>query len=322
MNPTALTTYCPRRVSVSHFLQVRDLRYHVRVWEPDPARACDGELVLLHGWMDVSASFQFFVDAMTGNWRVLAPDWRGYGQTARPHADCYWFPDYMADLDELLRQFSGAAPVDLIAHSMGGNVAMLYAGVRPHRVRRLINLEGVGLRSGAGPGSAPLRYGEWLDQLQAGARMHDYADREAVALRLMKTNPRLAADKARFLALHWSASNAHGRFEILGDPAHKHINPVLYRVDEVLACWREISAPVLLVLAEHTGEVHAFIESDDFRGRLLAIPTLERTTLAQAGHMLHHDQPLALARLVESFLDRTQPSVNAASTASMTWRPA
>ncbi|MBP8307438.1 MAG: alpha/beta hydrolase [Burkholderiaceae bacterium] len=309
--PTALqdsaSTYLPRRASQSRFLMVRGLRYHVRIWEPDPARPCAGDLLMLHGWMDVGASFQFLVDAMAGNWRVLAPDWRGYGQTDRPQADCYWFQDYLADMDELLRQLAGDAPMDIIGHSMGGNVSMLYAGIRPQRVRRLINLEGVGMR-GASADKAPERYAQWMDELRAGARMHDYASHEEVAARLMKNNPRLAADKARFLAQHWSAKGAGGRYEILGDPAHKHINPVLYRVDEVVACWRLISAPVLLVLADRTDQWHAFIESDEFRQRLSVVRSLEKTKLANTGHMLHHDQPLELARLVEAFLSRVVPA--------------
>ena len=215
--PTALqdsaSTYLPRRASQSRFLMVRGLRYHVRIWEPDPARPCAGDLLMLHGWMDVGASFQFLVDAMAGNWRMLAPDWRGYGQTDRPQADCYWFQDYLADMDELLRQLAGDAPMDIIGHSMGGNVSMLYAGIRPQRVRRLINLEGVGMR-GASADKAPERYAQWMDELRAGARMHDYASHEEVAARLMKNNPRLSADKAHFLAGYWSAPGPGGRWRV------------------------------------------------------------------------------------------------------------
>ncbi len=303
MTDTAPSPYQARRPSRSIHHTVRGLRYHVRVWEPDPQRPCAGEVFFLHGWMDVSASFQFLVDAMLGNWRVLAPDWRGYGLTERPQADCYWFPDYLADLEALLDHFSPGRPANLVAHSMGGNVAMLYAGVRPSRVARLVNLEGVGLR-GSGPEGAPDRYAQWLDELRAGARMRDYDDLAAVAQRLRANNPRLSPDKATFLAGHWSAPTASGRREILGDPAHKHVNPVLYRVEEVLACWRRITAPVLLVIAGHTSERHAYLHGAAFAERLRAVSNLERLTLPEAGHMLHHDQPQALAPIVEAFLSK------------------
>jgi pimeloyl-ACP methyl ester carboxylesterase len=259
---------------------------------------------LLHGWMDVSASFQFLVDAMQGNWRIVAPDWRGFGLTDRPAADCYWFPDYLADLDELLRQMAGEAPVDLVAHSMGGNVAMLYAGTRPERVRRLVNLEGVGLRD-APADEAPRRYEAWLDALQRGARLRDYADLGEVAARMMRSNPRLSVDKAAFLAQHWSQPTAEGRRELLGDPAHRIVNAVLYRADEVLACWRRIAAPVLLVLAGESEAHRAFLREAAFQRRLQAVTRLEQTVLEEAGHMLHHDRPQALAALLEAFLDRT-----------------
>src|SRR5438552_12136411 len=61
--------------SQSEFVQIRGLRYHCRCW----GEALAPKLFMLHGWMDVSASFQFLVDALRGNWRVIAPDWRGFG---------------------------------------------------------------------------------------------------------------------------------------------------------------------------------------------------------------------------------------------------
>src|SRR5262249_61373974 len=111
----------------------------------------DPKLVLLHGWMDVSASFQFLVDALRGDWYVIAPDWRGFG-LSQWVASGYWFPDYIADLEALVAQVSPDAPVNGVGHSMGGNVAGLYAGVRPARVAKLALLEGVG------PPAAPGRH--------------------------------------------------------------------------------------------------------------------------------------------------------------------
>ena len=121
------------RQSESTFVQIRGLRYHVRRW-PAPGAP---KMVLLHGWMDVSASFQFLVDALEKEWDVYAPDWRGYGLTEWGKADCYWFPDYIADLDFLLGEID-AGPVNLVGHSLGGNVGALYAGVRPQRIARCL----------------------------------------------------------------------------------------------------------------------------------------------------------------------------------------
>ncbi|HEU0201948.1 MAG TPA: alpha/beta fold hydrolase, partial [Burkholderiaceae bacterium] len=221
--------------SRSRFVQVRGLRYHLREWGEAGAPI----LVMLHGWMDVSASFQFVVDALRRRWHVVAPDWRGYGLTQWSGHDSYWFPDYLADLELILDAVSPAAPVALIGHSMGGNIAALYAGIRPARLRALINLEGFGMRDSR-PEVAPDRYAQWIDQLKAGSAMRDYGSLSEVADRLRKTNPRLAEEKALFLAAHWSQPTADGRYRIAGDPAHKVIYPVLYRLQEAVACWSRI----------------------------------------------------------------------------------
>lgn len=293
--------YTPLRPGRSEFHPVRGLRYHVRIWDPDPARPSEGTLVMLHGWMDVSASFQFLVDALAGNRRIIAPDWRGFGLTESPEADCYWFPDYLADLDFLFDVLGLAEPVDVVAHSMGGNAAMLFAGVRPARVRRLVNLEGLGM-PGTRPEQAPDRYAEWIDELKAGSRMRDYANREEVAQRLMKNNPRLRPAFALYLAEHWSLPTANGRFALAGDPAHKVVNAQLYRVDEVLACWRRITAPVLLVFADADDRWKRFRSEPDYASRVDAVRDLRLVTVPDAGHMLHHDQPERIARLIEEFL--------------------
>jgi pimeloyl-ACP methyl ester carboxylesterase len=147
------TTYRPVRQARSEFVAARRMRHHLRRWGPADAPL----LVMLHGWMDVSASFQFVVDRLRRDWQVVAPDWRGFGLSERTPGDCYWFPDYLADLDALLDAVSPEESVRLVGHSMGGNVAMLYAGVRPARVRGLVNLEGFGM-PGARPLEAPGRY--------------------------------------------------------------------------------------------------------------------------------------------------------------------
>lgn len=296
-----LESYLPLRRSRSEFLSVRGLRYHVRVWDAAPDRPVDGTLVMLHGWMDVSASFQFLVDALVRNWRVLAPDWRGFGLSDRPRADSYWFPDYMADLDFLLDELMPDEAVDLVAHSMGGNVANLYAGVRPHRVRKLVNLEGVGM-PGTRPRQAPERYARWIDELKHGARLRDYASRAEVAQRMMRNNPRLRHAFAAFLAEHWSLPTADGRYALTGDPAHKIVNPQLYRVEEVMACWRQIRADVLLVFASQGERWQAFLTNPAYRRRMLAIRSIRTVTVEDAGHMMHHDQPERIAGLVEEFV--------------------
>ena len=286
------------RPSDSQFLDVRGLRYHVRRWRHDGAP----KMVLLHGWMDVSASFQFMVDALSGPWDVYAPDWRGYGLTDWGRSDCYWFPDYIADLDFLLDWIAPGGAANLVGHSLGGNVAALYAGARPERVAKLVNLEGFGLAA-TRPEQAPKRYARWLEELHDPPRLRSYADFGQLARRLRAGNPRLSAERADFLARHWGREAGDGTVVLRGDPAHKIVNPVLYRYEEVRACWQAVRAPVLWVDADASDTLERLrIDAREHAERRSAFSDLRHVTVRGAGHMLHHDRPEAVARLVEDFL--------------------
>jgi pimeloyl-ACP methyl ester carboxylesterase len=295
-----MTILTPSR---SEFLTVRGLRCHVRHWGREGAP----KLFMLHGWMDVGASFQFVVDALQGDWHVIAPDWRGFGLSQRSGTDTYWFPDYLADLDAILRHYSPDQAVNLLGHSMGGNVVGLYAGARPERIRKLINLEGAGLR-GAKPEQAPGRYAKWMDGLLETPEMRTYPSQAAVAARLQKTNPRLSDERAAFLSQHWSAQNDAGEWEILGDPLHKQAGPLPYYVDDVMACWKAITAPVLWVEADQTNMWDWMGAKPEGRAelerRLGHLRDVTCKIVHDAGHMLHHDQPAELAQMIEEFLAR------------------
>jgi pimeloyl-ACP methyl ester carboxylesterase len=284
----------------SEFINLRGLRTHVMHWGAEDAP----KIFMQHGWMDVAASFQFVVDCLQQDWHVITHDWRGFGLTERAQADCYWFADYLGDLDALLTHYSPDAPVNLLGHSMGGNVATLYAGVRPERVAKLVNLEGFGLPA-TQPEQAPERYATWLNELRVPPSMKSYASKQAVAQRLMKTNPRLLPERADYLAQHWAAPDADGQWHILGDPAHKITSAMLYRVDEAMACWAKIQAPVLWMEASDTDIWRWMGPKDTARceidRRLQVIPNCQQALIEDAGHMLHHDQPEALAKLIEPF---------------------
>lgn len=305
----SVNPYLVRRESRSEFLPVRGLQYHLRHWGDaslvTPERP---PLVMLHGWMDVGASFQFVVDALAEDRYVIAPDWRGFGLTSTPQEDSYWFADYLGDLDAIvdatLSGLPGVTQFDLVGHSMGGNVVMLYAGVRPARIRRLVNLEGFGMPATI-PTLAPKRYAVWLDELKEPTEIRPYKSVDAVATRLRKTNPLLPADRAAWLAAHWSRQDENGLWQILGDPAHKRSSPLLYQVDEVLACWKQITAPVLWVEGDQTNPDtwwNGRYTKAEFHERLKVVARRETHVLSPAGHMLHHDQPEALAQRLEAFL--------------------
>ena len=298
--------YQVKRISRSEFIPIRNLTYHVQLWgEPSPDKT---PLVMVHGWMDVAASYQFVVDALSHDHYVIAPDWRGYGKTGSGGADNFWFPDYMADLDFLLDHYAPDTPVNLVGHSMGGNVVMHYAGVRPERIRRLINLEGFGMPATQAD-EAPARFAKWMDELkklhQGELDLNAYDSADGVARRLMKTNPRLGFDKANWLARHWAHENVQGQWKILGEPAHKIVNAQLYRVEEVMALYKRINMPTLAVEASDSSLAMWWkgkYTLAEYHERLKALPLVEIALIDEAGHMMHHDQPEVLAALIERFI--------------------
>jgi pimeloyl-ACP methyl ester carboxylesterase len=287
----------------SFYLTIRRRRYHLRGWGAPDAPL----LVCLHGWGDISASWQFVVDHLRRDWRVVAPDWRGFGRS-QGNGDAYWFPDYIADLDLLLEQLSPIQPVNLVAHSLGANAACLYAGIRPERVARLVNLEGTGLPRHA-PDDAPGRYAKWLAQLHDPPQsFRIYPDRTRFAARLQRDNPRLTDERAAFLALHMGEEcvdeNGQPGIRLAADPGHRWVNPVLYRIEEAMACWRRVTAPMLWVTGRDSRLFREFFAygSEDYRSRIECFRDVREVMVDDAGHNLHHDQPERIAGLIEEFI--------------------
>jgi pimeloyl-ACP methyl ester carboxylesterase len=289
----------------SHRIDLRGLGHHVLTWG-DPGAP---KLFLLHGWMDVAASFQFLVDALARDWFVIAPDLRGYGRSHWQQQG-YWFADYVADLEALLDAFAPGEAAYLVGHSLGGNVVMQYAGARPARVRALVSLEGFGIPAEASD-VAPRKFAAWLDALADLPGFAPYRNLGAVADRLQKNNPRLPRDKAVFLAAHWAEVARDGSARLTSDPRHKLPFPTAYRLEEVYAVWRNITAPTLWVAAadsripqwlnDHPEGEAGTDNLAGVRGRLTHVPNGRLVTIANAGHMLHHDQPDAVAAAIESF---------------------
>ena len=264
---------------------------------------------MLHGWMDVGASFQFLVDALERDWHVIALDWRGFGRS-QWCPDGYWFVDYLADLEALLDHYSPDEPARVVGHSLGGNVVCLFAGIRPARISHAISLDGFGIPP-EGPDAAPDKIAKWLDALRDPPSFAPYASLAAVADRLQKTNPRLSRDKADFLAAHWAEALPDGSARLRSDPRHKLPFPHVYRMEEMLAIWKRVTAPVLWIGAADSFVAKWLAGSSDageadpakeLNRRMAAFSNLKFLTIADAGHMLHHDQPARVASAIEAFL--------------------
>lgn len=293
------------RPSRSETLDLANVRLHIRRWgKPDAPT-----LFLLHGWMDVSASWQFVVDALARDWNIVAPDWRGFGPSQwlnRP----YFFAEHLGDLAAIIDRYAPSGPVLLAGHSMGGILACLYAGLYPERVARLISFEGFGIAPTT-PAMAPARYRQWLGELQAPPRLHVYADRSAFARRLMKSDPYLSAERADYLSRHLArigdgtTKTGEHRHGIIwnGDPWHKAMSPYLFRLEESMAIWKEVRCPVLWVAGRQSWIVRDFGERPgDWETRRACFADIREAWIDQADHMLHHDQPEQVARLIDDFL--------------------
>ena len=294
MHDKVAPAYLPRRAVCPEMLQIRGLALHLHRWPSGNGPVC----LLLHGWMDTGATFQFLVDALPANWELIAPDWRGFGRSAWASGN-YYFQEYLADLDALVTMLSPDQPVRLVGHSMGGNVGCLYAGIRPNRVDRLISLEGFGLPPTT-PDSAPIHYRSWLREQTAPMQQRVYATWPAFVTRLQRSNPRLPADHAAFIAQAWAEDSPQGP-RLRADPRHRTRSPIPYRLDEARACWRHIQAPTLWIMG--TESPFARLDPALMAENRRCFASLRETRLTGCGHMMHHERPQAVAKAITDFMD-------------------
>jgi pimeloyl-ACP methyl ester carboxylesterase len=226
----------------SHRVTLRGLDAHVLTWG-DPGAP---KLFLLHGWMDVAASFQFLVDALAQPWYVIAPDLRGYGRSAwQPQG--YWFADYIADLDALVDAFAPNETVHVAGHSLGGNVVLITRAFGRSVVARSFRSTASACRA-SDPTMRRQRSRAGSTPKVDPKGFASYASFDEVADRLQKNNARLPRDKAEFLARHWAVPMPDGRVRLASDPRHRLPFPTVYRIEETYAVWRGIAAPTLWIV--------------------------------------------------------------------------
>jgi pimeloyl-ACP methyl ester carboxylesterase len=289
-------SYEPGRVPWQEDVQLRGVRHRLTWW----GERTSNPIVLLHGFLDCGATWQFLVDRLPASWTLVAPDWRGFGDSEWVPGG-YWFPDYLADLDALLDTLVPQSRARVIGHSMGANVAKMYGGIRPQRMEWLVNLEGLGLAR-TRPEDAPKRYAHWLDEVKDPFKEGRYETIEQLASILRMRNPRLTADRAAFVAGAWSrperdSSEVRLRF----DPRHRLVNPILYRREEAEACWARLEIPMLLVMGElsdHRARQTSYVSDEQLHG---LFRKLRLVTVPGTGHMMHHEDPEAVARHIVEF---------------------
>ncbi|SDR64378.1 Pimeloyl-ACP methyl ester carboxylesterase [Rhizobiales bacterium GAS113] len=285
------------RPSTCETLTIRGLRCNLRRWVRPGARP----ILLLHGTQDSSVTFQFLVDCLRGEWDVLAPDWRGHGHSGWS-ASGYWFHDFVADLSVLVDQLFPNRAVPMVGHSLGGNVAGVFAGLRPDRLSHLVSLDGFGPLTDRIPVDILALLRGYLDRSGHGRRHVPYANVDDMARRLSRANPRLTHDQALFLAEQSSAMNEDGTRRWLFDPNHKASLPALHMIADWKRIWSEIRVPVAWISSSDT-RPNAVVNSPGLlEERARVIPRLRHVKMPGTGHNLHHDAPAKVAAAIEDFL--------------------
>lgn len=274
------------------------LRLHCADWG-DPGAP---PLILLHGGRDHCRSWDRIAMALRRDWHVIAPDLRGHGDSAwSPDAD-YSMAAYICDLAQLVHEWR-LAPVSIVAHSLGGNVALRYAGLYPENVRRLVAIEGLGpspqiLAERARQGMAA-RMRDWIEERRAlSARQpRRYPSVEAACRRMQEANPRLSPELALHLTRHGVRRNEDGSWSWKFDPLVRSQPPCDMTPEEVAGLWSRIACPTLLVYGK---ESWASNPAEDGRARHFRDA---RVALFEgAGHWVHHDRTEAFLAEVTAFL--------------------
>jgi pimeloyl-ACP methyl ester carboxylesterase len=270
------------------------LTYHVLEWNPQGAHT----VVLLHGFLDLSWGWEDVAALLADRYRVLAPDFRGHGDSEWIGPGGYYhFQDYVADVDDVIARLAPGR-VSIVGHSMGGSVASYWAGTRADRVQRVALLEGLGPPDGGD--ANPDRTARWIDLWKAARTRPPrlMASVEDAAQRLRKHDELIDEAQALRLAGHGTVA-VDGGVRWKHDPLHLTMGPYPFRRDVAESYWKRIAAPVLAIDGDRSRMRHAGPEAER---RLATFRDVRRATITDAGHMMQRHQPAALAALLADFL--------------------
>ena len=270
----------------SHSFFSQRLRLHYVDW----GNAGAPPLVLVHGGRDHCRNWDWVAQALRKDWHVICPDLRGHG-------DSQWSPDgnysmaaYIYDLAQLIHQ-QNLAPVTIVAHSLGGNICLRYTGIHPDKVRKLVNIEGLGpsplvvAKQPKVAYAAQLR--EWIAKRRraAGRQPRRYPTIEAAYARMKEENGFLTDEQAYHLTAHGVSRNEDGSWSWKFDN-YLNVWPVAsVPTHENELLWQAITCPMLLLYG-----TESFAVSPGKDGRLAHFPTARLVEYEHAGHWLHHDQ--------------------------------
>jgi pimeloyl-ACP methyl ester carboxylesterase len=274
------------------------LRLHYVDWG-NPAAP---PLLLVHGGRDHCRNWDWLAEELRSDWHIIAPDLRGHGDSEWSKDGSYTMAGYIYDLAQLIHQLK-VAPVTIIAHSLGGNIALRYAGLYPENVARLIAIEGLGpsprmLRERMAK-SFPERMRGWIAEQRglAGRMARRYASIEDACRRMQEENKHLSPEQARHLTLHGVNQNEDGTYTWKFDNYVRSWPPYDMRSKDIELLWSSITCPTLLVYGK---ESWASNPAED--GRAQAFKNARIVTVEKAGHWVHHDRLREFLELARTFL--------------------
>lgn len=270
----------------SHRFISQRLQLHYADWGNPEAPP----LVLVHGGRDHCRSWDWVAQELSRDWHVIAPDLRGHGDSAWSPDGDYSMQAYIYDLAQLIHQLK-LTPVTIVAHSLGGNIALRYTGIYPENVRRIVAIEGLGLSPGlqaerlAKPVSQLLR--EWIDEKRAAAGRlpKRYQSLDEAYQRMKTENSYLSDSQARHLTVHGISQNEDGTYSWKFDNYVRFIPPVDLSPVEIEGLWQAITCPTLLLYGENSWASNPLKD-----GRAKHFRNARIEVYKDAGHWLHHDQ--------------------------------
>ena len=282
----------------SHTFFSQRLRLHYVDWG-NPTRP---PLLMLHGGRDHCRNWDWAAAALRDEWHVIAPDLRGHGDSQWSTDGSYTIAGYIYDLAQLIHQ-QRLAPVTIVAHSLGGQIALRYAGIYPATVARLVAIEGLGpspARLKAGSAKTIVeRMDEWVaEQRGLAARLpRRYASIEDALGRMQGENPHLTAEQARHLTVHGANQNEDGTYSWKFDNYVRAWPPYDMQGRDIQLLWSRITCPTLLLYGK---ESQAGDPAED--GRARHFRNVRVAGIDRAGHWLHHDRLDEFLRIIRTFL--------------------
>jgi len=278
----------------SRFYESQRITLHYAVWGESSSKP---PLLLIHGGRDHARNWDLVADALVDRFSIYAPDLRGHGDSGWAIGGQYSMPEFVLDI-AALADVIDRDPLTIIGHSMGGGVALQYAGVCPDRVSRLVSIEGLGPRL-VPHRPAPTRMREWIPHMRQmeQRRPRRYESIDAAVQRMEDENPHLTKEMARHLTVHGAKQNDDGTYSWKFDNFVRIHSPYEFNIEDAREIWNEIRCPVLLIRGEES-----WAGDPEQDGRASAFHDYRSVVVADAGHWVHHDQLERFLEVSREFL--------------------